>query len=63
MQVLLRRFDGENENLMKSSRNIPNLKVVQTGGLNVYDVLKHKTLVMTEASIKKTQEALKVERS
>lgn len=63
LQTALVVIDGENENLMKSSRNIPNIKVVQAGGLNVYDVLKYKTLVMTEDSIKKTQESLKVERS
>lgn len=35
-----------------SSRNVPHVKVMRCEGLNVYDVLKHKTLVLLEPSIK-----------
>jgi len=44
--------DQQNENLELSSRNIPAIKVLRCEGLNVYDILKHKTLVLLEASVK-----------
>ena len=50
---------GENENLLKSSRNLPNVKVVRVEGLNVYDILKFDALVMTQDSLEKAQEVLK----
>jgi large subunit ribosomal protein L4 len=45
-------IDQENENLSLSSRNISEFKVMRFEGLNVYDILKHKTLVLLEASVK-----------
>lgn len=50
--------DSDNENLMKSARNIKNVKVLKVDGINVYDILKFDTLVMTEGSIARAQEAL-----
>lgn len=44
--------DAKNEQLELSSRNIPGVKVLRVEGLNVYDILKHKNLVLLEASIK-----------
>jgi large subunit ribosomal protein L4 len=44
--------DGPNENLALSTRNIPGVKVMLVDGLNVYDILKYKNLVLLEASIK-----------
>lgn len=44
--------DQKNENLELSSRNVPDVKVMRSEGLNVYDVLKYKTLVLMEASVK-----------
>lgn len=45
-------IDQENENLELSSRNMPTFKVMRSEGLNVYDILKHRTLVLLEASVK-----------
>ena len=45
-------IDGKNDELELSSRNIPGVKVLRVEGLNVYDILKHKNLVLLEASIK-----------
>jgi len=45
-------IDAKNDALELSSRNIPGVKVLRVEGLNVYDVLKHKNLVLLEASIK-----------
>ena len=45
-------IDQKNENLELSSRNLPEFKVMSFEGLNVYDILKHRTLVLLEASVK-----------
>jgi len=50
-------FD-KNEVLLKSSRNIKNVKMVQPEGINVYDVLNHEHLVLLEPSVKKIEGAL-----
>ena len=44
--------DRQNENLELSSRNLSEFKVMRFEGLNVYDILKHRTLVLLEASVK-----------
>jgi len=41
-----------NENLELSSRNVPDIKVLRSEGLNVYDILKYKTLILLEPVIK-----------
>ncbi len=50
--------DGANANLEKSSRNVHGYKEMPTGGLNVYDVLLHKTLVLTKATISQLEARL-----
>lgn len=47
--------DIEDANLLLSSRNIPDVKVIKTEGLNVYDILKFKNLLLVESSIKNIQ--------
>jgi large subunit ribosomal protein L4 len=37
--------------IMRAARNLPKVKVLLAGGLNVYDVLKHATLVMTRDAL------------
>lgn len=44
--------DKKNENLELSSRNVPGVKVLRIEGLNVYDILKYKNLILAESSIK-----------
>ena len=44
--------DAEEANLLLSSRNIPDVKVIKTVGLNVYDILKFKNLLLVESTIK-----------
>lgn len=41
-----------NENLERSSRNIPGVKVLRCAGLNVYDILKYQKLILLESSVK-----------
>lgn len=44
--------DKKNENLELSARNVPDVKVLRIEGLNVYDILRYKNLVLLESSIK-----------
>lgn len=44
--------DTEDTNLLVSSRNIPDVKVIKTEGLNVVDILKFQNLLLVESSIK-----------
>jgi large subunit ribosomal protein L4 len=41
-----------NKNLEMSCRNVPDVKVILGEGLNVYDILKYKTLILLEPAIK-----------
>lgn len=41
----------KNERLELSSRNLPGVKVLQTQGLNVYDILKYPKLVLVQPAI------------
>lgn len=44
--------EKKNENLELSARNVPDVKVLRSEGLNVYDILKYRTLVLLEPAIK-----------
>ncbi len=48
----------ENENVERSSRNIPGVTAINTTGLNVYDILNHTKLFITKAAIAKIEEVL-----
>ncbi|MBN2178449.1 MAG: 50S ribosomal protein L4 [Deltaproteobacteria bacterium] len=50
--------DGENPVLEKSSRNIKDVKMMRSEGINVYDLLKYDYLVLLEQSVKKIEGAL-----
>ncbi len=41
----------KDEKLERSSRNVPNIKVLRSEGLNVYDILKYQSLVLLEPVI------------
>ena len=53
-------LDDNNEILMNSSRNIKNVKMIRSEGINVYDVLNHEHLILLEPSVKKIEGALLV---
>jgi len=46
------------EILEKSSRNLPRVKVLRADGLNVYDILKHDSLLLLETAVSPIEEAL-----
>lgn len=49
---------GKSENLEKSSRNVPRVKVMRYEGINVYDILKYDHLFLEQPAISKIEEAL-----
>jgi large subunit ribosomal protein L4 len=53
-------LDDNNEVLLKSSRNIKNVKMIRSEGINVYDILNHEHLILLEPSVKKIEGALLV---
>ncbi|MDB9822104.1 50S ribosomal protein L4 [Deltaproteobacteria bacterium] len=50
--------EDKNENLEKSSKNVPGVKVMRCEGINVYDILKHDHLFLVRSAITKIEEAL-----
>ena len=42
--------------IIKSARNIPNIKIIDQEGANAYDLLKYKNVIFTASSIKSFQE-------
>ena len=44
---------------MLSARNIPNLMILESTGINVYDILNSNNLIVTEAAVRKIEEGLK----
>jgi large subunit ribosomal protein L4 len=42
--------------IIKSARNIPNLKIIDQLGANAYDILKYKNIIFTSSSIKSFQD-------
>ena len=48
----------DNDNLMLSTRNVQSAKVVNSFGLNIYDLLYHERLVISEAAVKELEQIL-----
>lgn len=51
--------DIKNDHLELSSRNVPGVKVLRSEGLNVYDILKYRTLVLLEPAVKNIEGRLR----
>jgi large subunit ribosomal protein L4 len=50
--------NGENRNLGLSSRNLAGVKLVASHEVNVYDLLGHEQVLLSQAAAKKLSEAL-----
>ena len=50
--------NGENVNLTRGSRNLPGVKLVASKDVNVYDLLGHQRVLLSEAAARKLSEAL-----
>jgi len=51
-------IDEPNAKVELSARNIPGVKVLRADGVNVYDVMKHTNLVLTEGAVTRLEGAL-----
>lgn len=49
---------SENDNLSKSSRNVNGYKVLPAEGVNVYDILLHKKLILVQPTIESLEKRL-----
>lgn len=49
-------LNDNDQNVVLSARNIPNVKVSQTETINVYDILKYDTLVVTKEAVATIEE-------
>lgn len=54
-KVLVIDGEGVNDNFAKAARNIVGVNVLPAVGANVYDILKHDTLVLTRAAVEKLE--------
>jgi large subunit ribosomal protein L4 len=48
----------KDEVVEKSARNIPDVKVLRSEGLNVYDLLNHRSVLLTQETVGKIEESL-----
>ena len=44
-------LDSNDQTVVKSARNIENVKTALTNTINVYDILKYNTVVTTKAAV------------
>lgn len=49
-------IDGDDQNIVMSAKNIPNVITASAEMINVYDIMKYSTVVMTKAAAKKIEE-------
>ena len=47
---------GQDANIIKSARNIPTIKTASVNTINVYDILKYDSLVVTKEAVENIQE-------
>jgi large subunit ribosomal protein L4 len=50
--------EGKNDNLNKSARNVNGFKVMSSEGLNVYDILLHKKLMLVKPAVESIEKRL-----
>lgn len=48
--------DGDNENVIRAARNIPNVKVINSDLINCYDLVANSICLATEQAMKKIEE-------
>ena len=58
MNSLIISDKSSKSKIVKSVRNIPNLKIIGQEGANVYDILKYKNIIFTTSSIKSFQDRI-----
>lgn len=51
-------IDEPNPTIEASARNLPGVSVIRSEGINVYDLLRHKSVLMTKAAVEQLQARL-----
>jgi large subunit ribosomal protein L4 len=51
-------IDGTNRNLELSARNVKDIKVLRSEGLNVFDIMKYQSIIFTQDAVRKVEGAL-----
>ena len=49
-------INDNDQNIVMSARNIPTVKVAQTNTINVFDILKYNTLILTKSAVASIEE-------
>ena len=49
-------LNDNDKNVVMSAKNIPNVITAQTNTINVYDILKYNTMIVTKAAVETIQE-------
>ncbi len=49
-------LDSNDKNVVMSAKNIPSIKTALTNTINVYDILKYNTVVVTKAAVEQIEE-------
>ena len=65
MNEILKKFDAKNslmildkkskENILKSTKNIPNVKLTDINHFSAFDLVKYKKIIFTESSVKELE--------
>jgi large subunit ribosomal protein L4 len=51
-------IDGSNRNLELSARNVKDVKVLRSEGLNIFDMMKYQNIILTQDAVRKVEGAL-----
>ena len=49
-------IDGDDQNVVLSARNLPDVITADASSLNVYDIMKYSTVIVTKAAVAKIEE-------
>ena len=49
-------MDEKDDNVVKSAHNIPGVRTALVGTMNVYEIVNHYSLILTEAAAKRIEE-------
>ena len=55
-EKILMVFSERNDNVYRSLRNVPNVRMIDATNLNVYDILHAEHIVVTASALEKIQE-------
>ncbi len=53
-------IDGPNQNLELSARNIKNIKILKANALNIFDMMKYQSVMITQDAVKRVEGVLTV---